>query len=56
MFEGPIKLEGSKLRTLTRWAAGDREMSGQTSVGAFALIAKAISAAAISSSTMRAAS
>jgi uncharacterized protein involved in outer membrane biogenesis len=42
VFEGPIKLAGSKLRTLTRWAAGDREMSGQTSVGAFALIAKAI--------------
>ncbi|MGC2409212.1 MAG: AsmA family protein [Methyloceanibacter sp.] len=40
-FEGPIKLEGSKLRTLTRWAAGDREMSGQASVGAFSLSAKA---------------
>ena len=42
VFEGPIKLEGSKLRTLTRWAAGDREMSGQASVGAFALTANAI--------------
>jgi len=41
VFEGPLKLEGSKLRTLTRWAAGDREMSGQASVGAFALSAKA---------------
>ncbi len=41
VFEGPIKLAGSKLRTLTRWAAGDREMSGQASVGAFALTAKA---------------
>jgi uncharacterized protein involved in outer membrane biogenesis len=41
VFEGPIKLEGSKLRTLARWAAGDREMSGQATVGAFTLSAKA---------------
>jgi uncharacterized protein involved in outer membrane biogenesis len=40
VFEGPIKLEGSKLRTLARWAAGDREMSGQATVGAFTLSAK----------------
>ena len=39
VFAGPIKLEGSKLRTLVRWAAGDREMSGQAAVGAFALAA-----------------
>jgi uncharacterized protein involved in outer membrane biogenesis len=41
MFEGPVKLEGSKLRTLARWAAGDREMSRQAAVGAFAFSAKA---------------
>jgi len=40
VFEGPIKLEGSKLRTLARWAAGGREMSGQATVGAFTLSAK----------------
>jgi uncharacterized protein involved in outer membrane biogenesis len=40
VFEGPIKLEGSKLRTLARWVAGDREMSGQATVGAFTLSAK----------------
>jgi AsmA-like protein/histone H1-like nucleoprotein HC2 len=40
VFEGPIKLEGSKLKTLARWAAGDREMSGQATVGAFTLSAK----------------
>ncbi len=36
-FEGPIKLSGSKLRTFVRWAAGDRDLSGQTAVGAFSL-------------------
>ncbi len=41
VFTGPIKLEGSKLRTLTRWAAGDREMSAQASIGKFALAADA---------------
>src|SRR6185437_10538020 len=40
VFEGPIKLEGSKLKTLARWVAGDREMSGQATVGAFTLSAK----------------
>src|SRR6476660_1800568 len=40
VFEGPIKLEGSKLKTLARWSAGDREMSGQATVGAFTLSAK----------------
>ena len=40
VFVGPIKLEGSKLRSLARWAAGDREMSGQATVGAFTLSAK----------------
>jgi uncharacterized protein involved in outer membrane biogenesis len=37
VFTGPIKLDGSKLRTLTRWAAGDREMSEQASIGKFAV-------------------
>ena len=39
VYAGPIKLEGSKLRTLARWASGDRDMSAQTSVGAFTLAA-----------------
>lgn len=41
VFAGPVKLEGSKLRTLLRWVAGDRDMSGQASVGAFSLDANA---------------
>ncbi|MGB6968023.1 MAG: AsmA family protein, partial [Methyloceanibacter sp.] len=41
VFAGPVKLEGSKFRTLVRWAAGDREMSGQAAVGAFTLAATA---------------
>ncbi len=41
VFTGPFKLDGSKLRTLTRWAAGDREMSGQATIGKFALAAQA---------------
>ena len=40
-FTGPVKLEGSKLRTLLRWVAGDRDISGQASVGAFSLNANA---------------
>ena len=39
VFEGPVKLEGSKLKTLARWAAGDSEMSAQATVGAFTLSA-----------------
>ena len=39
VYAGPIKLEGSKLRTLARWASGDRDISAQTSVGAFTLAA-----------------
>jgi uncharacterized protein involved in outer membrane biogenesis len=39
IYAGPIKLEGSKLRTLARWASGDRDMTAQTSVGAFTLAA-----------------
>ena len=37
IFAGPIKLEGSGLRPLTRWAAGDRDSSGQVSTGDFTL-------------------
>jgi hypothetical protein len=37
VFAGPIKLEGSGLRPLTRWAAGDRDTSGQVSTGDFSL-------------------
>ncbi len=39
VFAGPIEIEGESLRALTRWAAGDRVMSGQTSVGDYALSA-----------------
>ena len=39
VFSGPIEISGSGLRTLTRWAAGDREMSGRASAGEFALSA-----------------
>jgi hypothetical protein len=42
VFTGPIKLDGSKLRTLNRWAAGDRQMSGQATIGKFTLQADAI--------------
>ena len=41
VFAGPIKLEGSGLRALTRWAAGDRAMSGQAATSDFVLAAKA---------------
>ena len=41
MFAGPIKLEGASMRTLTRWAAGDRDITGQASTGDFALAANA---------------
>ena len=41
VFAGPVKLEGSGLRPLTRWAAGDRDMSGQASVGDFTFMANA---------------
>ncbi|HEV7462404.1 MAG TPA: AsmA family protein, partial [Methyloceanibacter sp.] len=41
VFAGPIKLEGSGLRALTRWAAGDRDMSGQAATSDFVLAANA---------------
>ena len=34
LFSGPMEIDGSGLRALTRWAAGDRGMTGQ-SVGDF---------------------
>jgi uncharacterized protein involved in outer membrane biogenesis len=42
IFAGPIKLEGSGLRALTRWAAGDRGMSGQAATSDFVLAANAM--------------
>jgi uncharacterized protein involved in outer membrane biogenesis len=42
VFAGPVKVEGSGLRPLTRWAAGDRDMSGQASTGDFAFMADAV--------------
>ena len=41
VFAGPLKFEGSALRPLTRWAMGDREMSGQASPGDFSFTANA---------------
>ncbi|MGA7455960.1 MAG: AsmA-like C-terminal region-containing protein, partial [Methyloceanibacter sp.] len=41
VFAGPVKVEGSGLRSLTRWAAGDRDMSGQASIGDFVFTANA---------------
>jgi uncharacterized protein involved in outer membrane biogenesis len=41
VFAGPIKLEGSGLRPMTRWAVGDRDVSGQASMGDFTLEANA---------------
>ena len=42
VFEGPVTLDGSKLKTLVRWAAGARDMSGQATVGAFTFSAKTV--------------
>jgi hypothetical protein len=41
VFAGPVKVEGSKLRPLMRWAAGDRDVSGQASAGDFSFVANA---------------
>jgi uncharacterized protein involved in outer membrane biogenesis len=41
VFAGPVKVEGAKLRPLMRWAAGDRDVSGQASAGAFSFVANA---------------
>ena len=42
LFAGPVKVEGSGLQPLTRWAAGDRAVSGQASAGDFSFTADAI--------------
>jgi uncharacterized protein involved in outer membrane biogenesis len=42
VFEGPITLDGSKLKTLVRWAAGAHDMSAQATAGAFAFTAKTV--------------
>jgi hypothetical protein len=42
VFEGPVTLDGSKLKTLVRWAAGARDMSGQATAGAFTFSAKTV--------------
>ena len=39
VFIGPVEIAGEDLRALTRWAAGDRTMPGQGSVGEYALSA-----------------
>jgi hypothetical protein len=41
VFVGPVRLEGAKLKPLTRWAVGDRDMSGQASAGEFTFTANA---------------
>jgi hypothetical protein len=41
VFAGPVKVEGSGLRPLTRWAVGDRDISGQASIGDFIFTADA---------------
>lgn len=42
VFAGPLKFEGAALRPLTRWAVGDRDMSGQASPGDFSFTANAM--------------
>jgi uncharacterized protein involved in outer membrane biogenesis len=41
VFAGPVKLEGSGLRALSRWGSGDRDVSSQASMGNFTLQANA---------------
>ena len=41
VFVGPVTLDGAKLKPLTRWAVGDRDMSGQATAGKFNLMANA---------------
>ncbi len=41
IFAGPVKLDGSDLRALSRWGSGDREVSSQASMGNFTLQANA---------------
>lgn len=41
VFSGELDLDGKRLATLTRWAAGDRGLAGQTTTGNFSLQADA---------------
>ncbi len=41
VFAGPVRLDGSDLRALSRWGSGDREVSSQATMGNFSLAAKA---------------
>lgn len=41
LFNGPVKIDGAGLRALTRWAAGDRAITGGAFIGDFALQADA---------------
>ncbi|MFD0987720.1 AsmA family protein [Methyloligella solikamskensis] len=41
VFAGELSLKGKRLATLTRWAAGDRDLAGQTTTGNFSLKADA---------------
>ena len=41
VFAGPVKLDGSDLRALSRWGSGDRDVSSQASMGNFTLQANA---------------
>ncbi len=41
VFSGPVKLEGSGLRALSRWGSGDRDVPSQASMGNFTLQANA---------------
>jgi hypothetical protein len=41
VFAGPVKLNGSDLRALSRWGSGDRDVSSQATVGNFTVKANA---------------
>ena len=41
VFAGPVKIEGSGLRALSRWGSGDRDVSSQASMGNFTFLANA---------------
>jgi uncharacterized protein involved in outer membrane biogenesis len=41
VFAGPVRLDGSDLRALSRWGSGDRDVSSQATLGNFSLTANA---------------
>lgn len=41
VFAGPVKLDGADVRALSRWGAGDRDVSAQAAMGTFTLKADA---------------